>query len=160
MSYERDLDEFTTERLEAELQARRKARHDHLCDYCFKPYSDPKCKFPERHGIQDETGLDHNLRVLGEIAEAAHGWPEGARNTYVPSELPPMVRTFKFCERLVKHLIGDGYTLVLPGDVTKAGDEYLATFRRSDGKIAFGWVRIPNPGWMVGAGSAYARRAA
>lgn len=156
----RDLDEISTDRLETELQVRRKARLDKQCDYCFRPLTDEPCKFAnERHVEQEETGLDHQLRMLGMIAEIVHGWKPGACNTYAPSELPSMIRTMKYAENLVKVLVGEGFTLLMPGEITKAGDEYLATYRRSDGKIALGWERIPNPGWMVGGGSAFARRA-
>ena len=159
MSYDRDLDEYSTDRLEAELQARRKARHDQQCDYCFRPLTSEPCKFAdERHVPQEETPLDNMLSVVASLAEIIHGWPAGRRNTYCPNDLLPMARSLKYCETIVKALVGDGYTLIFPGTITREGDEYLATFKRGDGTIARGWLPIPNPGWMVGGGSAFARR--
>ena len=50
MSYPMGLDEYTTERLQKEIDER-KARHNSgLCTYCERPHGKlPACKFPERH---------------------------------------------------------------------------------------------------------------
>lgn len=55
MSYPRDLDEYRTEELAAELDRRRRRRAAGNCDYCAgelgQPTSSgyPSCKFPDRH---------------------------------------------------------------------------------------------------------------
>jgi hypothetical protein len=49
MSYLKDLDEYTTKELETELAKRRDAADKGLCDYCFRPRSEPACRLPERH---------------------------------------------------------------------------------------------------------------
>lgn len=53
MSYQFDLDEYTDEALETELYRRKKVRDSGLCDYCLRPFSEPPCRFPDRHAISD-----------------------------------------------------------------------------------------------------------
>ena len=49
MSYPRDLDEYTSTELHAELDRRDRARRADLCDYCGRSLDDSACRFPDRH---------------------------------------------------------------------------------------------------------------
>lgn len=49
MSYPRDLDEYPKADLLAELDRRDKARKANVCDYCGRAFSEPACRFPDRH---------------------------------------------------------------------------------------------------------------
>lgn len=49
MSYLKDIDEYTTAELEAELAKREEANKQGLCDYCHRPRSTSSCRFPRRH---------------------------------------------------------------------------------------------------------------
>ena len=50
MSYSLGLDEMRESVLRGELEARRVARQNGLCDYCHRPQRcKPACKFPDRH---------------------------------------------------------------------------------------------------------------
>ena len=49
MSYAKDLDEYTTLELMAELHRREQDAENKRCDYCHRPYDEGMCKFSERH---------------------------------------------------------------------------------------------------------------
>lgn len=49
MGYPKDLDEYSQEQLEHELERRRKAQEANKCDYCGRSPDQPACRFPERH---------------------------------------------------------------------------------------------------------------
>lgn len=49
MGYPKDLDEYTWEELQNELNRRAVAYVRGLCDYCGHPGNDPPCKFLDRH---------------------------------------------------------------------------------------------------------------
>lgn len=49
MSYLKDLDEYTTAELEAELASREVCRNRGVCDYCRRSPNTPPCRFPDRH---------------------------------------------------------------------------------------------------------------
>jgi hypothetical protein len=50
MSYSLDLDEFTTARLEREVNERKKRHAAGVCSYCLRDHGKlPFCKFPLRH---------------------------------------------------------------------------------------------------------------
>lgn len=64
MGFPRDLDEYPTKTLLAELKKRRKARREGRCDYCDRPVSASACKFPERHVLMKEVKEPLLLRFL------------------------------------------------------------------------------------------------
>lgn len=49
MTYAKDLDEYDTQELEAELKRRAKLTKKGRCTYCKKSVDAPACRFPERH---------------------------------------------------------------------------------------------------------------
>jgi hypothetical protein len=49
MSYPMDLDEYTAEQLQGELDRRKKLEARGLCSYCERDPASPSCKFPNRH---------------------------------------------------------------------------------------------------------------
>jgi hypothetical protein len=49
MSYPRDLDEFRTQELEAELKRRRERLEVGNCDYCNRAGDSKPCMYSERH---------------------------------------------------------------------------------------------------------------
>lgn len=49
MSYQKDLDEMTTDELLEEIKRRNVSRVEGKCDYCNRSWDDTPCKFPERH---------------------------------------------------------------------------------------------------------------
>jgi len=51
MSYPRDLDEYTSEDLVAEIMRRQAARASERCDYCNRLPTQDACKFPARHNL-------------------------------------------------------------------------------------------------------------
>lgn len=54
MSYLKDLDEYTTAELEAELARREAANKKSCCDYCGRPRDSKPCRYPSRHiGVID-----------------------------------------------------------------------------------------------------------
>lgn len=54
MSYLKDLDDYSTAELEAELARRETASKQGLCDYCNRPHATEPCRYPKRHvGVPD-----------------------------------------------------------------------------------------------------------
>lgn len=50
MSYPMDLDEYTTDQLQRELDERKKRHAAGKCSYCVRDHdTSPACKFPRRH---------------------------------------------------------------------------------------------------------------
>lgn len=49
MSYPKDLDEYTTDELRAELSRRANVLAEGNCDYCGRAGDSSPCRFPERH---------------------------------------------------------------------------------------------------------------
>ena len=49
MSYSRDLDEYADVELVGEIERRKTARAQGLCDYCNRPVREESCRFPLRH---------------------------------------------------------------------------------------------------------------
>jgi hypothetical protein len=54
MAHLKDLDEYTDEQLQGELNHRRKDRSEGKCDYCHRRYDTKPCRFPARHAIAGE----------------------------------------------------------------------------------------------------------
>jgi hypothetical protein len=49
-----DLDEYTTEQLQKELDERKKRHAAGICSYCKRDHGrSPACKFPRRHDGRD-----------------------------------------------------------------------------------------------------------
>jgi len=50
MSYAMTLDEYDEKKLQKELEGRRQARADGLCDCCHRPFNvEPSCRMFARH---------------------------------------------------------------------------------------------------------------
>lgn len=49
MSYPKDLDEYRTSELEAEIAERKKRFNAGVCSYCARDRTTVACKFPLRH---------------------------------------------------------------------------------------------------------------
>jgi len=67
MTYFKDLDEYSSEQLQNELNRRSNLLQQGLCDYCGQKGSDRACRFPSRH------------------KEAARKWHRSWKISYGPS---------------------------------------------------------------------------
>ena len=70
MSYPKDLDDYSDETLQQELNRRERARQKGKCDYCGKPRgSEPACRLPVRHTAKPKVDLSPGRSDEAEEAE-------------------------------------------------------------------------------------------
>ena len=81
MSYPKDLDEYTVDQLYDELRRRGKLQAEAKCDYCERKwFTDPSCKFPERHQGKDRKEGWHSTDFIDAftlIEMEVHNWAQG-----------------------------------------------------------------------------------
>jgi hypothetical protein len=71
MSYQLDLDEYTTARLREELENSSMALSVGRCDYCGRLGNTNACRFPERHALAAKVLTDkeeaHRQSILNSV---------------------------------------------------------------------------------------------
>lgn len=106
------LREFHEQALRDELERRRKARLDGLCDYCNRPHNTPSCKFGGRH--QRPTLPVHTQRDPSDPLRRLAAWLSTR-----PAELEELARILRVPLHTCEGQFGSCTNLVISGTVCR-----------------------------------------
>lgn len=98
VSYPKDIEDYSLEELEEEIERRVSLQHKDLCDYCERPAGSlPACKHPDRHGTRVVKDLSVE-EAVDMIARGSSIMTQGVRESLSDKE-PGVVGTNVLLDR-------------------------------------------------------------